>query len=249
MAVSSSVRPSVSVIVVCLNAGKQLEATIRSFAAQSYAYKELIIIDGGSTDVTKSVLKKYRSDIRYAVSEPDKGIADAFNKGVKAAKGDYIIFLGAGDYFFNRKALAELLRGVDRNRDWLIAGRVQRVSFQGEPLYVAGGSFRRWQLLYKMAIPHQGLLTSRQFLARYGSFNLKCRYAMDYDLLLRAYRDFPRVVIKNTIVACWREGGVGTDKTAEVLAEYHRIRLENAVAPRWLLAVIYRLSKLRHRET
>ena len=92
-------KPLISVITVVYNGEKYLEETIQSIINQTYDNVEYIIIDGGSTDGTVDIIKKYEDRIDYWVSEKDKGISDAFNKGVKVAKGDYINFQGDGDGF------------------------------------------------------------------------------------------------------------------------------------------------------
>lgn len=239
-------KPLVSVIVPCLNADKLLEKTIKSFTTQKYPHKELLIIDGGSTDQTPKVLKKYATMIDYYKSAPDRGISDAFNKGLVVATGDYIMFMGAGDYFHSPESLSRTMKGVRSGRDILVCGRVERIAPDGKVSYIAGQSFTRTQLLYKMALPHQGLLTHRSFFEKYGDFDLHCRYAMDYELLLRAYRTFPSVLLQPVTLACWRAGGVGASQTRKVIAEYDRIRRKNRVAPPLLLSIINNLTRLRY---
>ena len=97
-----------------------------------------------------------------------------------------------------------------------------------------------------MALPHQGLFTSKKFFEKYGLFDINCKYAMDYELLLRLYRSFPLVKINDLIVADWRAGGIGTNKTGEVVKEYHLIRVKNKIAPRWILNIIFKLTKIRY---
>ena len=86
---SNNINPLVSIVTVVLNGEKYLESTIQSIVGQSYENMEYIIVDGGSSDKTINIIKKYENKIDYWVSEQDKGISDAFNKGVKYAKGDY----------------------------------------------------------------------------------------------------------------------------------------------------------------
>ena len=89
--------PKFSIITVTYNAEKVLEDTIQSIVTQSYKNVEYIIVDGGSTDGTLSIVNKYKEHIHTIVSEPDKGLYDAMNKGIKLATGDYLCFLNAGD--------------------------------------------------------------------------------------------------------------------------------------------------------
>jgi len=89
--------PKVSIITICLNSGKYMESTIQNVRSQTYANIEYVVIDGGSRDSTQEILKAHDKDIDYWISEPDKGISDAFNKGVRASTGEIIAFLNNMD--------------------------------------------------------------------------------------------------------------------------------------------------------
>lgn len=95
----------ISIITVSYNAAKTIEQTIQSVVNQTYDNIEYIIIDGGSTDGTVDIIKKYEDKIAYWVSEPDKGIYDAMNKGILKASGEYIYFLGADDWLYNESVM------------------------------------------------------------------------------------------------------------------------------------------------
>jgi hypothetical protein BACCOPRO_01716 len=99
----------VSVITVCYNAEKKLEETMLSVLNQTYSNIEYIIIDGGSGDGTVDIIKKYADRLAYWVSESDSGIYDAMNKGILKATGKFLIFMNAGDQFFNEKVLDKCL--------------------------------------------------------------------------------------------------------------------------------------------
>lgn len=99
-------QPTISIITVSYNAVSTIEDTILSVINQTYHHIEYIIIDGLSTDGTVDIIKKYESQIAYWVSEPDRGIYDAMNKGLKIASGDFVYFLGADDLLFSRDTIA-----------------------------------------------------------------------------------------------------------------------------------------------
>jgi len=101
--------PKVSIITVCLNSEKFLEATLQSVLEQTYNNIEYIIIDGGSLDNTKEIIKKYEKDIDYWISEPDRGISDAFNKGLLASTGEIISFLNSQDYYLNKDVIQKVV--------------------------------------------------------------------------------------------------------------------------------------------
>lgn len=100
--------PLISVVTVTFNAADILEETIRSVVNQTYPRVEYIIIDGGSTDNTLDIIKKYQDKISYSISEPDKGIYDAMNKGLRFVSGDWVNFMNAGDIFANNNVLSDI---------------------------------------------------------------------------------------------------------------------------------------------
>lgn len=229
---------TVNVICATFNASNELIKTINSFNNQTYKDKRLIIIDGGSNDNFKDVINIFKKSIDYMVSEPDLGISDAFNKGIRQAQAGYVYFLGAGDTFFTDDALENLVKDTDYNNDLLVCGKIRRIDLTTNKLLdIAPKSkvFNLSSLLFRMSLPHQGLLTSTLFFDKYGLFRIDCKYAMDYELLLRAYHSFPKVIFKDIIVADWMSGGVGSGRIREVLREYNRIKEINQVAPKIIL--------------
>ena len=97
-----------SIVIVTYNASFDVERTLKSVFDQTFADFEVIIIDGGSKDDTLDIIKKFEIRIDYCVSEKDRGIYDAMNKGIEASKGEYVQFLNAGDYFVNENVLDEI---------------------------------------------------------------------------------------------------------------------------------------------
>lgn len=106
--VNNAPEPLISIITITYNATKTLEATILSVINQTYSNIEYIIIDGGSTDGTVDIIKKYQSHIAYWISEPDKGIYNAMNKGIDLAHGIWINFMNAGDSFYDQNTLSNI---------------------------------------------------------------------------------------------------------------------------------------------
>lgn len=104
--------PKFSIITVTYNAGNVLEDTIQSVITQTYKNVEYIIVDGGSTDRTLSIVDHYRTMIQHVVSEPDKGLYDAMNKGIRLATGDYICFLNAGDELHEDDTLQQMVHSL-----------------------------------------------------------------------------------------------------------------------------------------
>lgn len=232
--------PKVSIIIAIFNGEKFIESTILSIINQSYKNIELIVIDGGSTDKTLTILKKYSCNITKLVSEKDKGISDAFNKGVLLSTGDYINFQGDGDGFTSTSILNDLMKQVANIQPDIISSRIKRIDHDGSYLYNSKyiRNFKKRSLLFKMSLPHQGLLIRKQLFEKYGLFDLDCKYAMDYDHLLRMYKNFPNTFTSDIILAYWRNDGIGTNNTRSVLNEYNIIKIKNHVAPKFIIAII-----------
>ena len=234
-------KPLISIITAVFNGERNLERTIQSITKQTYPNIEYIIIDGGSTDGTIDIIEKYRDKIRYWISEKDLGIGDAFNKGLKVAKGDYINFQGDGDGFITDDALDKVFHSIDPKEDILISTRIQRVNIDGKIIFTSKHikNFNKLSLLLRMSLPHQGLFTHNSYFTKYGFFDNNFKYFMDYDHLLRAYKSFPKVITKDIFTAVWRADGIGNEKTLEIYEEYNITKRKNKVANNTLLLFIH----------
>ncbi len=241
-------KPLLTIITPVFNGKDYLEETILSVLSQTYDNVEYIIIDGGSTDGSLDIIKKYTHVIDYWVSEPDEGISDAFNKGVRLACGDYINFQGDGDGFYSTTVLEKIIQGVNYSEDIFISGQIQRVTVDGKEMYISkfNSKFNKKSLLINMSMPHQGLFTNLRYFKKYGLFDIKNIYCMDYDHLLRSYREFPAVIMKNIIVAKWRADGLGENKDLEVFQEYHKIKIDNKIAAYPVLMIINFLIRAKY---
>ena len=117
----------ISVVTVCYNSVDTIEETMLSVLNQTYSDVEYIIIDGGSTDGTVDIIKKYADRIAYWVSEPDNSIYDAMNKGIAVATGDYINFMNSGDSFASKDSISNVLTNIKEDID-IVFGDTDRKS-------------------------------------------------------------------------------------------------------------------------
>jgi glycosyltransferase involved in cell wall biosynthesis len=237
-----------SIIISILNGSKSIKDVVKSILNQNFKNLELIIIDGGSTDDTINIIENFNSPKIKWITEPDKGISDAFNKGLRLATGDYINFQGDGDGFINNSSISDLFSNLDLKERPIVCGNIQRIDIKGNLLYKTKikNRFDKKSLLFKMSLPHQGLFIPKEFFAKHGEFDLNNKYCMDYELLLRSYNNFPKVITKDLVVSNWRADGLGEGKTLEILKEYHKIKLKNKVASKPLLVVIHIYSIFKY---
>lgn len=205
-------KPLISIITVVLNGAKTVEQTIQSVLQQDYPRKEYIIIDGGSTDGTLDIIRKYEDRIDYWISVPDKGIFDAMNKGIRMAKGELIGIINADDWY--EKNILKLVSEAYINSDKgaVIHGLLR--NFEDEQFYSIKGNSTR-VLRYDM-IQHPTCFIPKMLYEKYGYYDEKYRYCADYDLILRfVNRNVPFEFLEK-IIANFRIGGVSLKGKAQV---------------------------------
>jgi glycosyltransferase involved in cell wall biosynthesis len=179
--------PVITVITVVYNAAAALRRTAQSVAASTYRNIEYIVVDGGSKDDTVDVIHEFADTINCWISEPDKGIYDAMNKGISLAQGKWLLFLNAGDTFVNNAVLAEVSKFCvvpeNQNAD-LLFGDVLMVHNNGRE------ETRNLQntvsFLLRNMICHQCIFYNREVFKRIGLFDTQYRYIADFDHLVRA---------------------------------------------------------------
>jgi glycosyltransferase involved in cell wall biosynthesis len=175
--------PRLTVVTICRNALHFVESTLRSVTEQDYPSLEYVVIDGASTDGTQSVIERYRGRIAHFTSEPDRGIAHAFNKGISASTGRWILLLNAGDTFAHRGALRELAAGTGKGAR-IVSARA-RCGRKSIPRYRIRPGLG---LLLRAHLSHQATLVHRDVYAEYGMYDETFRIRMDFDFFLRVLR-------------------------------------------------------------
>lgn len=177
-------KPLVSIITVVYNGEAFLEETILSVINQSYDNVEYIIIDGGSTDGTVDIIKKYEDRVDYWVSERDSGIYDAMNKGLKTTRGKYIAILNADDYY-NRDAIKMSMKSITKNRCDYSYAQVRFVDATNKirPIYplIEGVIYQ------EMPYPHVSAFIKSDIYKKIGLFDTSFKIAGDHDMALRIH--------------------------------------------------------------
>ncbi len=213
--------PLISIITVVYNGAGNIEQTIQSVIGQPYPHKEYIIIDGGSTDGTVDIIKKYESHLSYWISGPDNGLYDAMNKGIDRATGELIGIINSGDWYaenifttiakdFQATGSQQVVHGIIRN-------------FLDEEFYsMVGNSIRR--LRYDM-IQHPTCFIPLKLYKTYGTYDLKYKYSADYDLILRYVDQGIKFCFIEKPIVNFRLGGISSTVRAE--KEMYKVRVKH----------------------
>lgn len=220
----------ISVITVCYNSAVQIGRTIDSVLAQSHPDLEYVIIDGGSTDGTVEIVRGHAERdqrIRW-VSEPDHGISDAMNKGVRLATGQIIAHLHSDEYYLDSRVLAEVASFFEAHpeRVWLTGG-FHFVDLSGRflrEIKVRRYSYRR--LIHSNIILHSATFIRRDAFLAVGGFDLSLSYCMDYHLWLRLGALGDPLTVKRALTGfCVHGGSRSTMEAAKAYAEEYQVRL------------------------
>jgi glycosyltransferase involved in cell wall biosynthesis len=220
--VAMSQGPLCSIITVVYNAESLLERTLRSAAVQTEQDFEHWIIDGASTDGTLKVAERYRHNRMHIVSERDKGIYDAMNKGLALAAGKYVIFMNAGDEFYDNSVIEQALRKHD-GADF-IYGETAVVDEAGNVLgnrRLSPPKQLNWRSLQRgMCVSHQSIFMRRELAE---SYDLNYRISGDIDWTIRMLRKSKRIVNAESYISKFLEGGVSASRRNQGLKERFQI--------------------------
>ena len=218
-----------SIITINYNNAKGLRNTIDSVVNQTYTDFEFIIIDGGSTDGSVEVIKEYTNKITYWVSEPDKGIYNAMNKGIQVANGEYLNFMNSGDCFYNNDVLQKLA-DYHLEKDMIIGHdyhyneelKLGHVSL--EPMRLSMITF------YEETLAHQSTFFKKSLFQEY-QYDESYKFVSDWIFYLRKIVTEEKTVIFIPDIICKREAGGITERLNAQSQEEKRQYLKNFLAP------------------
>ncbi len=203
-----------SIITVCYNAEQTIEDTIKSVINQNLQDIEYIIIDGGSTDSTLSIIQNYAESISQIVSEQDNGLYDAINKGIKLASGDVVGLIHADDIYIDANSLREVAETFHKHEtDSVIADLIIVSPTDNQKIrrYYRGRNFKPGLFRYGIMPPHPTFFVKRHCFEKFGLYKTHYRIAADFELMMRfllvhkiCYHYIPKTLIS------MRVGGTST---------------------------------------
>lgn len=206
--------PLVTIVTVVYNGEAFLESTIKSVIDQSYSNIEYIIIDGGSTDSTLDILKKYENTIDYWVSAKDEGIYDAMNKGIDLATGEWICFMNGGDEFHHKTVLSEIFFQKDYIDVDIIVGNHEVIYPSGRTRLAKAGKLENiWK---GSQFCHQATFVKADF-HKSHKFNLKNRIVADFEFFYKAYKANAKFQFLNVTVVTFQAGGLSDVNRIEAI--------------------------------
>lgn len=232
----------ISVVTVCFNSSKTIADTIHSVASQNQSGVEYIVVDGASTDETLDIINRHRNHINRIISEPDRGIYDAMNKGLRLATGDVIGFLNADDVYANENVLRKICDIMDNNKELdALFGDTEFVNPEKpvKPMRrYCSERFTPKRIAWGWMPAHPSLFFHRRVYERFGGFNLNYRIAGDFELVARVfhqgllkYRHVPEVWVR------MRTGGISTASWRNTIIlnlEVYRACRENGIDTNYL---------------
>ncbi len=205
----------VSIITVCYNSSEFIRSAIESVLTQTYPDVEYIIIDGGSNDGTLPIINEYSSQLSHIVSEPDKGIYDAMNKGIALATGDVIGILNSDDFYLDSHSVSDVMEMFhSQPKVDMVLGNIDFVKpFKlSEPVRLYSAyRFSPWKLRFGVMPAHPGTFIKKIVYEKYGLYKVDYQSGADFDIFVRMLLIHKLSYVKlNKVLVRMRLGGVST---------------------------------------
>lgn len=246
-------QPKLSVITIVYNNVRDIERTLLSVLDQSYPNIEYIVIDGASTDGTREVLKKYESRLSKLVSEKDKGIYDAMNKGLALAQGDYVLFMNSGDEIYAADTVEKVFASEPEADIYYGETEMYDETWKslGQRRHKAPADFSWKHFKYGMSISHQAIYIRRSLTDMY---DMHYKLSSDIDWILKAAKRAKKIVNTRMYVAKYLVGGMSKKRHRQSLIErFHIFSKHYGLIPNLfnhgVIAAKLAAYYLRHRRT
>ena len=216
--------PKISIITIVYNGVSTIEKTIKSIAAQSYPNVEYIVVDGGSNDGTIDIVKNYSNSVSKWVSEPDKGIYDAMNKGITLSSGDYLWFINSGDEVYAPDTLQRIFNPNNSPFHDIYYGDTVMIDSEGKEIgnrRLTPPSSLSWRDFRNgMLVSHQSIIVSKKVASTY---NTRYKFSADFEWCLLAMKKADRVINTHQILSRFLDGGITKQNITAGLKERFRI--------------------------
>ena len=212
--------PLISIITVVLNGGRYVEQAIQSVINQDYPHLEYIVIDGGSTDETLDIIRKFEDRIDRWTSEPDNGIYDAMNKGIALARGELIGLLNADDFYEPHALQAVATAYAVSRATGIFYGNSYILQDDMGLRYKSYGHTRFWR---GMGFPHQAMFVHRAVHDAIGTYDTGYRLAADYDFVLRALENSITLSYVDAFLVSYRNTGLSGSNLYATMNELRKI--------------------------
>lgn len=217
--------PKISIITVVRNGADDLRQTLTSLSSLEYDAKELIVIDGASTDETPLVIAEFAHHISYWISEPDQGLYDAMNKGIKAATGEYLWFVNAGDLPYSTDVLQQVFKPSEQYAD-IYFGDAMIITPKGEELGLRRKTLPNTltanSLKCGMVVCHQAFIVRKNIAPLY---DLTYRYVADIDWVIKSLETATSIQNAHAIICKFSIGGISTKhRRCSLIERFHVMR-------------------------
>ncbi len=209
----------ISIITVAYNSESSIEDTIKSVISQTYRDIEYIIVDGQSIDNTLSIINKYSDKVSKIISEPDQGIYDAMNKGLKISSGDIVGFLNSDDTYSNCKALSTIADCFKKNKVDAVHANINFIDSKDRIVRVwNGANYEQGAFLSGWSPAHPTFYLKRIFYQKYGVFDKSFTRSADFELMLRMIEiQKLQTFFIPEILVNFRIGGVSTKSVSGII--------------------------------
>lgn len=246
-------KPLFSVVTVCRNSEKTISRTIESVLAQEFKDYEYIIVDGASSDSTVEIIRQYESLFEgrmHWTSEPDKGIYDAFNKGIRLALGEYVWIVNSDDYMEKDalKTISNALADLNPSPCAVLGFNTRFVKKNGETV-ILEASEKKIPKLYRRdwpLVPHTSIVVPKEVYSKYGMYDDRFKIMADVDWFHNIYKKGVEIIVVPKIITNMTEGGISTSITfSNDFALYLKKNYPCPVsrAAHWLFNKIWNLIK------
>ena len=203
----------ISIITVCYNSEKTIRDTIESVVNQKYSNIEYIIVDGNSSDQTMSIVNEYADYISKVVSEPDSGIYDAMNKGIRMATGDVVGILNSDDFFTSTNSVQHIVNGFSDEKVDAVYGDliyVEQTNTKKITRFYSVSKLSTIRIKMGLMIPHPTFYVKRHLFQQFGFYKTDYRVSADFELMARFHLQGMRLSKVNHVIVSMREGGISS---------------------------------------